>query len=110
VSEARDFASEGTRVLRQCNATLEAFAGLASVALAEGRAEDAARLAGYAESLLVISGIERGAQVRIVGDISAKIDALIGVRQREPLMSEGARMSEPQAIALALRARGSSAG
>lgn len=40
--EARDFASEGLRVLRQCNGMVEAFAGLAAIALAEGRCEDAA--------------------------------------------------------------------
>ncbi len=82
---------------------VEAFAGLASIALAEGRCEDAARLAGYAGVLLARRGIERGAQERIVGDITGKIDARIGTVQRKPLMNEGARLTEAQATALAMR-------
>jgi predicted ATPase/class 3 adenylate cyclase len=101
--ESRDFASEGLRVLRQCNGMVEAFAGLAAIALAEGRGEDSARLAGYAGLLLAHRGIERGAQERIVSNITGKIDARIGTAQRKSLMNEGARLTESQATALALR-------
>ena len=42
-AESREYAREGLRVWRQCNGACEAFTMLASIALAEGRVEDAAR-------------------------------------------------------------------
>jgi hypothetical protein len=101
--ESRDFASEGLRVLRQCNGMVDAFASLAEIALAEGRSEDAARLVGYASLLRAPSGIERGEQERMVNAISEKIAARIGTVQRDQLMNEGGRLTEAQATALALR-------
>ena len=81
----------------------EAFTGLASIALAEGRAEDAARVAGYAESILAREGIERGAQLRAIAEVTGRIDLRISEAARTKLAAEGARWAEGQAISLALR-------
>ncbi len=101
-AESRKYAREGLRVMRQCNGACEAFAALASIALAEGRAEDASRIAGYAESILAREGIERGAQLRAVEEITGRIDAQIPEVSRKKLMDEGARLAEAQATSLAL--------
>ena len=74
-AESRECAREGLRVMRQCNGACEAFAALASIALSEGRAEDAARIAGYAESILAREGIERDAQLRAIEEITGKIES-----------------------------------
>jgi len=103
IAESREYAREGLRVMRQCNGVCEAFAALASIALSEGRAEDAARIAGYVESILADEGIERGAQLRAVKEITAKIGVRIAEAARNKLMDEGARLAEAQATALALR-------
>ena len=89
--------------MRQCNGACEAFAALASIALAEGRAEDAARIAGYAESILAREGIERDAQLRAIEEVTGRIDARITEVARKKLMDEGARLAEAQATSLALR-------
>ena len=101
-AEAREYAREGLRVMRQCNGACEAFATLASIALSEGRAEDAARIAGYAESILARDGIERDAQLRAIEEIRGRIDARITEVARKNLMDEGARLAEAQATSLAL--------
>ncbi len=69
----------------------------------EVRAEDAARIAGYAESILVREGIERGAQLLAVEEITGRIDARITDVARKKLMDEGALLAEAQATSLALR-------
>jgi predicted ATPase len=101
--EARKYASEGLRVMQRCNEAFEAFAELASLALAERRDDDAARIAGYAESIRVREGIERASQARIASGIATELDARIGAARRTTLMSEGARLAGSQATALALR-------
>jgi len=101
-AESREYAREGLRVMRQCNGACEAFAALASIALLEGRAEDAARIAGYAESILAREGIERDAQLRAIEEITGRIDARIPEVARKKLMDEGARLAEAQATSLAL--------
>ena len=101
--ESRHFARKGLRVMEQCNEAFEAFAELASLALAERRDDDAARIAGYADSIRVREGIERASQARIASGIATEIDARIGAARRVLLMSEGARLSESQAKGLALR-------
>ena len=108
--EARQCARDALRVMSQCDASCEAFFALASIALGEGRFDDAARIAGYAMSIITHEGIERAAQVRAGNEIVLAIDANTsqGVRQR--LMDEGARLSEPQASALALRIGAHAAG
>jgi predicted ATPase/DNA-binding winged helix-turn-helix (wHTH) protein len=102
-AEARDYAREGLRVMRQCNGTCEAFVALASIALLEGRIEDAARIAGYAESVLAREGIEHGAHTRAVEEVTRRIDARLPEVARRNLMNDGARLSETQATSLALR-------
>ncbi len=91
-AESREYAREGLRAWRQCNGACEAFAALASIALAEGRAEDAARIAGYAESILAREGIERDAQLRAIEEITGRIDARITevARKKLLLFPEGA--------------------
>ena len=101
-AESREYAREGLRVMRQCNGACEAFAALASIALSEGRAEDAARIAGYAESILAREGIERDAQLRAIEEVTGRIDARITEVARKKLMDEGARLAEAQATSLAL--------
>jgi hypothetical protein len=81
VDESRECARKGLRVMEQCNEAFEAFAELASLALAERRDEDAARIAGYADSILVREGIERASQARIASRIATEIDARIGTRE-----------------------------
>ena len=102
-AESREYARDALRVLRQCNGACEAFTGLASIALAEGRAEDAARIAGYAESILAREGIERGAQLRAIEEVTGRIDTRISEIARKKLTEEGARLAEAQATSLALR-------
>jgi hypothetical protein len=102
-AESREYAREGLRVMRQCNGACEAFAALASIALWEGRVEDAARLAGYTGSILPREGIERGAQLRVVEEIAGRIDDVMPEAARRKLMVEGARLAEAQATSLALR-------
>ena len=102
-AESREYARDALRVMRQCNGACEAFTALASIALAEGRAEDAARIAGYAESILARDGIERGAQLRALEEITIRIDTRISEVARRKLMDEGARLAEAQATSLALR-------
>jgi hypothetical protein len=89
--------------MRQCNGACEAFTGLASIALAEGRVEDAARVAGYAESIQAREGIERGAQLLAIEEVTGRIDAQIPRIARKKLTDEGARLGEAQATSLALR-------
>lgn len=101
--ESRALAREGLRVMERCNEAFEAFAELVSLALAERRDEDAARIAGYADSIRVHEGIERASQERIASRIAAEIDARMGAERRALLMSEGARLDESQVTALALR-------
>jgi hypothetical protein len=88
--------------MRQCNGACEAFAALASIALSEGRAEDAARIAGYVESIIPREGIERSAQLRAVEEIIGRIDVRIAEVVRKRLMDEGARLADAQATSLAL--------
>jgi hypothetical protein len=88
--------------MRQCNAACEAFVKLASIALAEGRVEDAARIAGYAQSALTREIIARAPQSRAVEDIAGRIDARMPEGARRQLMDERARLTEPQITALAL--------
>ena len=102
-AESREYAREGLRVMRQCDSACEAFAALASIALSEGRAEDSARIAGYAQSILAREKIERGAQLRAIDKITDRIDARITEVARKKLMDEGARLAEAQATSLALR-------
>jgi len=102
-AESREHARHALRVLRQCNGTCEAFTGLASIALAEGRAEDAARVVGYAGSILAREGIERGAQLRDIEEVTGRIDSRISAVVRRKLADEGARLAEAQATSLALR-------
>jgi hypothetical protein len=71
--------------------------------LAEGRAEDAARVAGYAESILAREGIQRDAQLRAIEKITGRIASRISEVARKKLMDEGARLAEAQATSLALR-------
>jgi predicted ATPase/DNA-binding winged helix-turn-helix (wHTH) protein len=101
-AESRECAREGLRVMRQCNGACEAFTKLASIASSDGRAEDAARIAGYAESILAREGIERDAQLRAIEEITGRIDARITEVARKKLMDEGARLAEAQATSLAL--------
>jgi len=101
-AESREYAREGLRVMRQCDSACEAFAALASIALSEGRAEDSARIAGYAQSILAREKIERGAQLRAIDKITDRIDARITEVARKKLMDEGARLAEAQATSLAL--------
>jgi len=102
-AESREYAREGLRVWRQCNGECEAFVALASIALADRRAEDAARIAGYADSVLAREGIERDAQLRAIKGITDRIDARVTVVARKKLMDEGTRLAESQATSLALR-------
>jgi ribosomal protein S12 methylthiotransferase accessory factor YcaO len=88
--------------MRQCNGACEAFAVLASIALSDGRAEDAARIAGYAESILAREGIERDAQLRAVAEVTGMIDPRITEVARKKLLDEGARLAEAQATSLGL--------
>ena len=101
-AESREYAREALRVMRQCNGACEAFAALASIALSEGRIEDAARIAGYAESILARDGIEREAQLRAIEEVTGSIEARIPEVARKSLMDEGARLAEAQATSLAL--------
>jgi predicted ATPase/DNA-binding winged helix-turn-helix (wHTH) protein len=101
--EARQCARDALRVMSQCDASCEAFFALASIALGEGRCDDAARIAGYATSIISHEGIERAAQLRAGNEIVLAIDAKMPQDVRQRLVDEGARLSRPQASALALR-------
>jgi len=102
-AESREYARHALRVLRQCNGACEAFTGLASIALAEGRVEDAARVVGYAESILTREGIERDVLLRAIEEVTGRIDSQIPEVARKKLTDEGARLAEAQATSLALR-------
>ena len=102
ITEARECAREGLRVMSQCDAACEAFSVLGSIALSDGRPEDAARILGYAKSIISHEGIERGAQLRGIDDIIGEIDARISPDVRQRLMDEGVRLSESQASGFAL--------
>ena len=102
-AESREYARYALRVLRQCNGACEAFTGLASIALAEGRVEDAARVVGYAESILTREGIERDVLLRAIEEVTGRIDSQIPEVARKKLTDEGARLAEAQATSLALR-------
>jgi len=102
-TESREYARRGLHAWRQCNGACEAFAALASIALAERRTEDAARIAGYAESIVAREGIEREAQLLAIEEITRGIDAHMAVVARKKLMDDGARLAESQATSLALR-------
>jgi hypothetical protein len=71
--------------------------------LAEGRAEDAARVVGYAESILAREGIERGAHLREIEKVTGRIDSQMSAVVRKKVTAEGARLAEAQATSLALR-------
>jgi len=83
--------------MRQCNAACEAFVKLASITLAEGRVEDAARIAGYAQSVLTREIIERAPERSAVEDIAGRIDARMPEGARRQLMdaAHDAVLSDP---------------
>jgi tetratricopeptide (TPR) repeat protein len=102
LDEALVFAREAVPLCREAEYVDWLFPHLALLAAKAGRAENAARLWGYADSLAEGGTARQVHEQRAIEALAALLRAVVSPARLEELVAAGRHLGEEQAIALAL--------
>lgn len=103
VAEALAVLREGLPLVREDGSAWVFLDDLALRVACSGRLADAARLAGYADSVHTSKASTRGRQtIRIRDRLNALLGANLSAHELDRLLAEGARLTEDEACRLAL--------